>query len=205
MCYKKWPGLYYILCSFLNTLQPCWRAVKQKATNNSKIPLKWRRFLPEVNMARNSHLGSLSSLAQGTNNACSSNGNYLISSKCSSREGWVDAQTMNITTFFLKNWTMEGLWDCDEQRHPEEQTEGVKIGMQGVRTLIQQAIFHSKERIACWALGESHFRRCCILNKQPHLFSIWPWMYSGMDCTCLVNINHVIPISNTKLFFLALI
>lgn len=165
MCCSKWPGLYYISCSFLNTLQPCWRSVKQKATNNSKIPLKLRRFLPEVNIARNSHLGSLSSLAQGTNNACSSNGNYLISSKCSSREGWTDAQTMSITTFFLRNWTMEGWWNCDEQRHPEEQTEGVKIGILGSRTRThthtQQAIFHSEERMACWVLGERHFRRCC--------------------------------------------
>lgn len=103
MCCSKWLGLYYISCSFLNNFQPHWHGVKQKATNNSKIPLKLRRFLPEVNTARNSNLGSLFNLALGTNNACSTNGNYLISSKCSSRESWADAQTVNITTFFLKN------------------------------------------------------------------------------------------------------
>lgn len=103
MCCSKWLALYYISCSFLNNFQPCWHNVKQKATNNSKIPLKLRRFLPEVNTARNSNLGSLFNLALGTNNACSTNGNYLISSKRSSRESWADAKTVNITTFFLKS------------------------------------------------------------------------------------------------------
>lgn len=129
MCYSKWLTLYYISGSFLNNFQPCWRSVKQKATNNSRIPLKLRRFLPEVNMARNSNLGLHFNLAQGTNNACSANGNYLISSKCRSRESWADAQTINITTFFGRNWTIEGWWDCDVQCRPEEQTEGVKIGI----------------------------------------------------------------------------
>lgn len=100
-----------------------WPGVKQKATNNSKIPLKLRRFLPEVSLARNSHLGSFSGLAPGTNNARSSNGNYLISSKSSSRESRADALTVNITTFFLKCWTM-GLWrDCDKPRQTPDKHE----------------------------------------------------------------------------------
>ena len=100
-----------------------WPGVKQKATNNSRIPLKLRRFLPEVSLARNSHLGSFSGLAPGTNNARSSNGNYLISSKSSSRESRADALTVNITTFFLKCWTM-GLWrDCDKPRQTPDKHE----------------------------------------------------------------------------------
>lgn len=100
-----------------------WPGVKQKATNNSEIPLKPRRFLPEVSLARNSHLGSFSSLAPGTNNARSPNGNYLISSKSSSRESRADALTVNITTFFLKCWTM-GLWrDCDKPRQTPDKHE----------------------------------------------------------------------------------
>lgn len=100
-----------------------WPGVKQKAPNNSKIPLKLRRFLPEVSLARNSHLGSFSGLAPGTNNARSSNGNYLISSKSSSRESRADALTVNITTFFLKCWTM-GLWrDCDKPRQTPDKHE----------------------------------------------------------------------------------
>lgn len=100
-----------------------WPGVKQKATNNSRIPLKPRRFLPEVSLARNSHPGSFSSLARGTNNARSPNGNYLISSKSSSRESRADALTVNITTFFLKCWTM-GLWSaCDKPRQTLDKHE----------------------------------------------------------------------------------
>lgn len=101
MCLGKWLGLRYISPQLSKQFPSSgWPGVKQKATNNSKIPLKPRRFLPEVSLARNSHLGSFSSLAPGTNNARSPNGNCLISSKSCCGESRADALTVHITTFF---------------------------------------------------------------------------------------------------------
>lgn len=149
MCLSKWLGFRYISLQLSKQFPSSgWLGVKQKATNNSKIPLKPRRFLPEVSLARNSHLGSFSSLAPGTNNARSPNGNCLISSKSCSGESRADARTVHITTFFSERRTMGLRRDRDKPRQTPDKHE---CKNRASEALTQPPNFSggSPERLAC--------------------------------------------------------